>query len=291
MITATAAGAAYRSATAVLSTKHGKHAEVAPPLVDALGMTVIVVDVDTDTLGTFTGEIPRTRPPLDTAVAKARMGMDATGCPLGLATEGSFGPHPDAPWLTVHTELAVLVDDTRPDPNGHPLIVVERSTTLDTNAARHTVTTDDQLTAALHAIGFPDAGVIVRSGRNDAEVIVKGVCDRRRLDASLDLIRREPAAELVIEADLRAHLNPARRHVIRATARGLALRLATVCPACRLPGFGRLGTEPGLRCADCRTPTTETAGTVLGCARCPHREHRPVDRAAAAPAHCPQCNP
>lgn len=145
----TAAGAAYRGATAVLATKHGKQTAVAPPLADILGLTVTVADVDTDVLGTFTGEIPRTRPPLDTAVAKARMGMDATGCTLGLATEGSFAAHPDAPWLTVHTEIVVLVDDTRPDTDGHPLVVVERRTTLNSNAVRHTVTTDDQLTQAL----------------------------------------------------------------------------------------------------------------------------------------------
>lgn len=298
----TAAGAAYRGATAVLATKHGKHELVAPPLSELLGLGVDVADVDTDVLGTFTGEIPRTRPPVDTAVAKARLGMDATGCPLGLATEGSFTAHPDAPWLTVHTEIVVLVDDTRPDTAGHPLVVVERRATLDSDATRHTVTTDDQLTQALLAIGFPDAGVIIRSGAitdevgtgevgTADEVIVKGVCDDKRLRLALDRVRRSPGTELIVEADLRAHHNPLRRQVIADAAHGLARRLATPCPDCRLPGFGHLHSEPGLPCADCRTPTTETAATVLGCARCPHREHRPVQQAAASPAHCPLCNP
>lgn len=286
----------YRGRTAVLTTKHGKHSSVAPPLEEVLGLTVTVAEADTDVLGTFTGEIPRTRPPQDTAVTKARLGMDATGCPLGVATEGSFVAHPDAPWITVHTELVVLVDDTRPDPDGQPLIVVERATTLDTNAQRHTVTTDqlDQtgLDHALNAIGFPDAGVIIRcSGSTTDELIVKGICDRHRLDVALDRLRQESSAEITIEADLRAHHNPRRREVITRAARGLATRLATSCPACATPGYGHLHTQPGLPCGECRTPTSQTAASVHGCARCPHREHRPVERTSASPAHCPVCNP
>lgn len=293
----TAAGAAYRGSTAVLTTKHGKHDSVAPPLSELLGWTVEVADLDTDVLGTFTGEVPRTRPPLDTAVAKARLGMDATGRPLGLATEGSFTAHPGAPWITVHTEIVVLVDDTRPDADGHPLVVVERRATLDSNAIRHTVTTEDQLTQVLQVIGFPAAGVIIRAdgtrddGGTGDEVVVKGLCDHQELQATLDHLRRRPDTQLIIEADLRAHLNPLRRQVIARAAHGLALRLASPCPACFLPGFGHLHSEPGLPCADCGTPTTETAATVLGCARCPQREHRPVSGTAAAPAYCPLCNP
>ncbi len=48
---------------------------------------------------------------LETAVAKARLGMRQLGLPHGIASEGSFGPHPLVPFLAASTELIVLVDD------------------------------------------------------------------------------------------------------------------------------------------------------------------------------------
>ena len=100
----------YTGRAAVLATKHDKLPLVAPPLA-AVGREVLAVAVDTDRLGTFTGEIPRPGSPRDTAIAKARLAMAATGSSLGLASEGSIGPHPATPLLTVDVELLVLVDD------------------------------------------------------------------------------------------------------------------------------------------------------------------------------------
>lgn len=269
----------------MLATKHGKQTS---------GRTATGGGLGTDghgrggrhrRAGYLHRRIARTRPPLETAGAKARLGMDATGCRIGLATEGSFVAHPDAWGLTVHTEQLVLVDDTHPDPDGRPLVVVERATTLDTNAQRHTVTTDDQLDQALHAIGFPHAGVILRgtgTGGTD-QLIVKGVCDRHQLAAALDRLGHGPGTEIVVEADLRAHHNPRRREVIVQAAWGLAQRLTTTCPACGLPGFGHLHTEPGLPCTDCGTPTTETAAAVHGCA--PAAPTASTDRSSGPPHH------
>jgi len=68
------------------------------------------VGVDTDNLGTFTGEIARVGTPRQVAIAKARLGLLSTGEQLGLANEGSFGPHPQIPWLAVDHELLAFVD-------------------------------------------------------------------------------------------------------------------------------------------------------------------------------------
>ena len=94
---------------AVLATKHGKLPLIAPPLAAAVGLDVTAVPVDTDTPGTFTGEVPRPGPPLATAVAKARLAMESAWVPLGLASEGSIGPHPDVPFCLTDAELVVLV--------------------------------------------------------------------------------------------------------------------------------------------------------------------------------------
>ena len=53
---------------------------------------VVAAEVDTDRLGTFTGEVERPGPPRETALMKARLGQGATGLPCALASEGAFGP-------------------------------------------------------------------------------------------------------------------------------------------------------------------------------------------------------
>lgn len=102
----------YADRWAVLATKHDKLPLVAPPLA-AVGVKVTGVADNTDQLGTFTEEVRRPGTPLETAVAKARLGMAATGSALGLASEGSIGPHPASPFLTADIEVVVLVDADR----------------------------------------------------------------------------------------------------------------------------------------------------------------------------------
>ena len=75
-----------------MATKHDKGKLVAQPFKDILDMTVQEVLVDTDVLGTFAGEIERVGTPQETTVKKAQLGIEATGNPYALASEGSVGP-------------------------------------------------------------------------------------------------------------------------------------------------------------------------------------------------------
>jgi len=75
-----------------MATKHDKTVLVGPALTEALGLEVIEAVVDTDVLGTFSGEIARVGSPVDTAVAKARMGMAAVGL-TGPGSSGSMSRH------------------------------------------------------------------------------------------------------------------------------------------------------------------------------------------------------
>ena len=70
-----------------------------------------------------------------------------------------------------------------------------------------------------------------------------------------------------------------------------ARRLATRCPRCATPGFGRAGNETGLPCRICATPTPLARSEIHSCPACPHRIERPVPAAWADPAVCPECNP
>ncbi|MFU0507935.1 hypothetical protein [Pseudaminobacter sp. NGMCC 1.201702] len=59
-------------------------------LFDRLGLIVGTAPaLDTDVLGTFTGEIPRAGSTREAAIAKARLGMAATGLPRGIVSERS----------------------------------------------------------------------------------------------------------------------------------------------------------------------------------------------------------
>ena len=60
----------YQGAVAALATRHGKEAAVAPAMAEALGLEIMVpAELDTDSLGTFTGELPRPASMRETARA------------------------------------------------------------------------------------------------------------------------------------------------------------------------------------------------------------------------------
>ena len=100
---APAAAAGHRSAPyagrkTVLDTMHGKEEAIAPVLRAGLGLTVSTTsDIDTNAPGTFTGEIPRDGTVREAAIAMARLDMEAVDLRIGLANEGSYGPHPQSP--------------------------------------------------------------------------------------------------------------------------------------------------------------------------------------------------
>lgn len=92
---------------------HDKDRAIGEPL-SRLGLSVaLVADVDTDSLGAFTGEISRSGSMLDAALAKARLAMAHSGAPIGLGSEGAFGPHPIVPFLASGVGLIVLRDGER----------------------------------------------------------------------------------------------------------------------------------------------------------------------------------
>lgn len=276
--------APFEGRTAALATRHGKEGEIAPAL-RPTSLTVVVADVDTDAFGTFTGEKPRAGDPVAVAERKARAGMRVSGLDAGLASEGSFGPHPDAPFTTVDVEVVLLVDDRL------GLVVVEREVSFDTAAASVTVTPGHDPAEFLARVGFPSQALVCRPADGSPARITKGIVEpealRRAVVAAADASRDGRA---IVETDLRAHLCPTRRPVIRRAAERLARRLMTPCPSCERPGFGVARVEPGLPCRACGAPTRRAAARLLGCPGCGHERREPV-REAADPAHCDRCNP
>ena len=279
-------GHPYRGCRAVLATRHGKLEVVAPPFAKHIGLVVEEVDADTDTLGTFSGERERTGSQLEAAVQKARLGMDLTGCRIGIATEASFGPLPDNPFVNACVELVVLVDDEL----GIHVSEVE----VDFGVPAISVEIRDGNVEAIPfvAAGFPDHGLIVRPDEG-FEHMVKGIHDLVSLSAAVArCTEASPTRTVRVESDLRAHHSPARRLVIARAAERLARRLAELCPNCEAPGWGVIARISGAPCMECGTATRMMMGETLGCAACAHTETRELHASAGVDARfCPRCNP
>jgi hypothetical protein len=94
-----------------MPTKHDKARLVTKHFNEILGMQVQEVVVDTDVFGTFSGEIERAGTPLETAIKKARVGIETTSNPFAIASEGSVGPDPIFGLVNANIETMVFVDD------------------------------------------------------------------------------------------------------------------------------------------------------------------------------------
>lgn len=277
---------AYSGRAAALATRHGK-LELIGPALAPLGLKVVVAEVDTDAFGTFTGEVPRKGPPLEVAKRKARAAMAATGLDAGLASEGSFGPHPEIPFVTADVELVVLVDDRL------GLTVHEGALGLETAAAGITVgaEAETELGEFCRRVGFPEQALICRPGDGGHSRIFKAIRDPATLWSAVRSAAGASKDHLaVVETDLRAHLCPTRRPVIAEAATRLAARLRRRCPACGAPGFGSVSHEPGLPCELCGRPTELARSRTESCPGCGHGESVAVE-GRADPTYCAHCNP
>lgn len=271
----------YLGRVIAVGTKHGKQHQFAPAFRRVLGAALTAPPVDTDRFGTFTGEVERTGTPLQAARAKARAAMNLAGLPYGLASEASYGPLAGG-WLG-HEEILLFRDDIA------GIEIVEGHRTASVPAVAQRVSRHVDVPSAMLR-GLPGQGLIVRPAGADGTTI-KGITDVDALRSAIAAaVTASPDGLAVVEPDLRAHHNPSRREILSALAETMALRLATRCPSCAAPGFGRVDVVRGLPCRVCETPTPLRRSEIHACAACTHRETRALG-GSADPADCPACNP
>jgi hypothetical protein len=279
----------YSSKHISLTTKHGKELVVAPPFRAICQASITVADIDTDLLGTFSGEVPREGSPREVVQKKARLGMQLTKLPYGIATEGSFGPHPSLPFLPYHEEVLVFIDDEL------GMTLFEHTGTDDTNFYHSVITTSQELDEFATRVKFPAHGVIIRPSTNSREVpFSKGITNQSTLEKEFYRAKAvSDQGKVLIETDMRAHLNPTRMAVIAKLAERLAIRLSTPCPKCSSPGWGVTKVARGLPCCDCGSPTELPYGEVFSCAKCTFEEIRPMDQKneVVSSMYCSLCNP
>jgi hypothetical protein len=276
----------YVGQRATLVTMHDKDRVLGPLLASALDLRLDTIrDVNTDSLGTFTRDVPRAGSQLEAARRKARMAIDASGASCGLGSEGSFFPGPLGlgSW---NLEFVLLLDAER----GVEIVGRARGPGLQVHGI---ATSPEELTTLAQQAQFPSHGLVLRPDGPDSDHMVKGVHDWDTLaSAFADLRNQSVAGQVFVESDLRAHRHPSRKAMIARAGQDLVERLRTPCAACGQAGFGWTEAQRGLPCGACGTPTQDAYADILACVRCPHRETRPRDGPKRAdPARCPACNP
>ena len=280
----------YRGDRAILATMHAKENVVAPIVKRFLGLRLeVATGVDTDAFGTFSRDIERTGSQLDAARAKIEAAFEILpDLQIGLASEGSFGPHPYIPFCPLEREIVVLVD------RRSGLELVGHHATPDTNFA-HVIAAD--IAGGLdfaERVGFPDHGVIVMGCRDGQPAhdlgLIKDAETRDDLTSALHQVIAK-AGMAFVETDMRAHRNPRRMRAIKRATIDLARRARSPCPGCGRPGYAVTERLPGLPCLWCGEPTLLVKAEVQSCVGCGWRVERAVKAVAADPAHCGECNP
>ena len=276
----------YRGHLAVLSSQHEKQRLVAPSFREVLGVELIERTLDTDQFGTFSGDVERSASPLDTAIAKARLGMKESGLPLGMASEGSIGPDPFIPFVISDIEHLVWVDEER------DIVVSESYRSLDIRAASTRTFTGAELGDFLQRADFPRHRLIVKAENSSPLFCIKGIGSAQELEAAItECSRHSATGAVIVESDLRSHCSPSRQANIAAVARLLAVRISTHCPECRTPGWGKVGVERGLLCRVCSSFVEQAVrGDVLGCVKCDFKKLELRVESRADPAICDWCN-
>jgi len=277
----------FQNRRLVIATKHEKEKAIAPILEYALGVSCFINEnFDTDVLGTFTGEIEREFDPIETARRKCLMAMELSKCDLGLASEGSFGPHPAMFFASADDELLIFIDKA----NNLEIIVRELSTATNFNGKE--IKTEEELSDFAHSVNFPSHGLILRKAKEQNEDIIKGITDINSLKeafSSLFIKYRSVYAE----TDMRALYNPSRMKVIEAAAQKLIAKINSLCPKCRVPGFGITDARRGLECSLCGSPTNSTLSYIYVCQHCQYKseEMYPHTKTTEDPMYCDHCNP
>lgn len=271
----------------VIATMHGKEQVIGPLLGEALGVDWFVADgLNTDHFGTFSGEVPRESDPLEAARIKCKTASGLHNCPLAIASEGSFGPHPSMHFVPSDDEIVVLLDlENR-------LEFKARVISTQTNFSGSLFHSWEAVKDFAGTVLFPSHGLIARQQKDDPEEMIKGIRSWEDLEKyARHFIDRNGA--VFIETDMRAMHNPTRMNVIRQATEKLLVSALSACPDCATPGFDVTDVAEGLPCSLCGRPTSSTLAFIYICQKCGCREERkfPRGKQTEDPMYCNWCNP
>lgn len=277
----------FKGRSLVIATMHKKELAIAPILELELGVKCILAPgLDTDLLGTFSGEIERKDNPIDTARNKCLRAMELTGVDLAVASEGSFGVHPTFFFAPAGDEFLLLLDKK------NDLEIISRELTTKTNFSGAEIKNYNELISFINKVNFPSHAVIIRKSKDDLTHLQKGINDLQTL---IDLHQKylDQFGSIYIETDMRAMHNPTRMDSIKEATNKLVKKIKSVCPSCGIPGFDVDTVNPGLPCGLCGSPTNSTLSFSYKCKACQFEkiEDYPHNKFLEDPMYCDRCNP
>lgn len=270
----------------IIATKHQKE-KVIEPIVEQLGVQIFVpTDFDSDQFGTFSGEINRQKSAYETVIDKCLKAMNQYDYDLGIASEGSFGPHPTLFFAHADDELLVLIDKT------NNLEIVAREISLETNFNAETISSWGDLEEFAKKATFPSHGLILKDAEKNFSTVIKDIDTWEDLMTHF-LALKSHFGSVYVETDMRAHRNPTRMNVIKKAAEKLLEKINSFCPNCQTPGYDVEEIIKGLRCEWCHSPTSSTLAFRYECKKCAHTtiKEYPHGKNFESPEYCQYCNP
>lgn len=273
----------FLNKTCLIVTKHHKEKIIGPILENRLGLKCKLSNgIDTDLLGTFTGEIERIESPLVTVKQKCLLANHIPVIDFVIANEGSFGPHPFIPFLSADEEYICLYDRAQDD------FIIEKKIFLETNFSREKITSINQLDSVLEKLKFPSHGVILKI---DSQII-KDINDKDLIKDYVDKSLKT-FGHCSIETDMRAMHNPTRMSSINNLTNKLVDTVLSTCEKCNWHGFGIKDVVDGLKCSLCSRPTKSTLYHLHFCKKCLFEKKimYPNNKYSEDPTYCDWCNP
>lgn len=271
----------------LIATKHEKERVLAPLLSPELGVHCFVYPhFDSDVFGTFSGEIERKLGPFETLKSKCLSAMEQAQCDLGIATEGSFGPHPFLFSVPAHEEMIVVLDKK------NQWEFVAKTLVTETNFSGTNISTKQALVEFANEVHFPSHGIILKNSVSDFKKAYKDAFNIEELSAQYEDCLANYGA-VYAETDMRAMRNPTRMRVIEQVCRKLIEKIKNTCPVCQTPGFDLVEQLPGLPCALCQLPTSSILSDRYACQSCGHSTltKRRDGKTQEDPMYCSFCNP
>jgi len=271
----------------VVASKHKKEHIMEPVIRRYIDInTMIVPDFDTDMFGTFSGEIERPFDAVTTLRKKILGGLTIAKQTLGIGNEGTFGPHPEAPFVSVDQEIVMLIDLQ------HNIEITESAISFQTNHAQRKISKVKDLIEFTQQVHFPSHGIILKQVKEGTILkIRKGILNWDVL-YSVYLDFTSSNSDVIAESDMRSYMNPTRMKTIEKATELLMKKVSNLCPQCGWPGFGAVSLQPGLPCGSCGEPTKLTLSKVYQCKNCSYTDERFYTEGQNADAqYCDYCNP
>lgn len=271
----------------IIATKHNKEKVIGPLVEEHLGAQWIVdPNFDTDLLGTFSGEIERKDDPLTTLKKKCLLAMEKNKCDLGIASEGSFGPHPTMFFTHADDEWVVFIDKKQ------DLEIYSRELSTQTNFNAKEFVDFSEFDSFLQKCSFNEHAMIIKNQKDNPTWMEKGITDYSQLKLLAEKCLRKQGA-FYLETDMRAMYNPSRMKVIESATQKLMAKISSKCPECQTPGFEVTDVIRGLPCEWCSASTDSVLAHIMNCPKCSYQQEIkfPNGKKTEDPMYCSRCNP